>query len=571
MLTWEQFTVPVLKVLSDGQVHQRLPFYDEVAKIAGLSDDDKNQTLPSGNVTFQNRIGWSISYLSNALAIETIKPGYYQITETGRKLLADHPNGVTKKILESLPEYRKAHNYWLYTPGVNAEMWEEVQKDHVIAIGWDNLGDLNRFKSKQAIQTALQAIENDGHLKTNSALACWQFMNNMRPGDIIYVKRGTTSIIGYGVVTSAYRHEKTRQRYKNVRTADWFPLDEPLTIDLNHNQKTLTKLDHSSILRPRIERAFIEAGIDVEEDVTDYSRKQVPTSPTDPLTTATPPYSDDQFLDEVYVSTQDLVDMKALLEDKRNLILQGSPGTGKTYAARRLAYVMLGAEDDSRIEFVQFHQNTSYDDFVYGYRPTGDGSFSPEPGIFAAFCEKARNDPDNHYVFIIDEINRANISKVFGELLMCIEADHRQDEVTLTLTGTTFSVPDNLFIIGMMNTADRGLALIDYALRRRFAFFEMKPAFSNPRFLEYNNIAAQSPLARLIEQVQQINDRIVQDPALGAGFTIGHSYFCGLDGDDTETAKRTIKYELAPMLREYWFDQPDTAEGAVAELMQVIQ
>ena len=262
------------------------------------------------------------------------------------------------------------------------------------------------------------------------------------------------------------------------------------------------------------------------------------------------PYGREDLLAEVYINEGDLNDMLGLLDRKRNLILQGSPGTGKTFCAKRLAWAMMGEKDESRITFVQFHQSTTYDDLVCGYRPDGAGGFVVRNGPFVKACRAAERDAGRPHFFIIDEINRADVSKVLGELLMLIEADHRGvDSVLLTVSGEDLTVPRNLYIIGMMNTADRGLALIDYALRRRFAFFEMEPALKHPRFLTDVTRDGGEPMLRLVEAARRVNKDIASDPSLGEGFRIGHSYFCG--GGDPRLVYR---YELAPLVDEYWFD-----------------
>ncbi|WP_235858678.1 AAA family ATPase [Thermophilibacter provencensis] len=281
------------------------------------------------------------------------------------------------------------------------------------------------------------------------------------------------------------------------------------------------------------------------------------------------PYSDEQFLQDVFVSRQDLSTMKGLLERKKNLILQGAPGTGKTYAAKRLAYAMMGEEDDSRIGFVQFHQSYAYEDFVVGYRPNGEGGFDIQPGVFAEFCSRAARDIARKYFFIIDEINRANISKVFGELLLLIEADHRGDSVVLATDRSRLSVPENLYLIGMMNTADRGLALIDYALRRRFAFFDMAPALDSPGFAERLNQTGSKKLNALVDEVREVNQRIAEDPTLGKGFCIGHSYFCLGAGVSDDEVHSVARYEIEPLIAEYWFDDQDKVASITEKLESV--
>lgn len=245
--------------------------------------------------------------------------------------------------------------------------------------------------------------------------------------------------------------------------------------------------------------------------------------------------------------------LRALLSHKKNIILQGAPGVGKTYAAKRLAYVMMGVKDESRIEFVQFHQNYSYEDFIMGYKPTDKG-FELTDGIFYEFCSRASKDTGRDYFFIIDEINRGNMSKIFGELLMLIEKDYRNTPATLAYSNKEFSVPDNVYIIGMMNTADRSLAMIDYALRRRFSFFEMEPAFDTEGFAAYQSSFGNETFDSLIDCIKDLNRDIRKDASLGSGFCIGHSYFCNQKECTEEWMKAVVYYDILPMLREYWFD-----------------
>lgn len=267
-------------------------------------------------------------------------------------------------------------------------------------------------------------------------------------------------------------------------------------------------------------------------------------------------YTKDDFLNEVYMTEERYETLVNVLRNKKNIILQGAPGVGKTFAARRLAWSMMGEKDDSRIEFVQFHQNYSYEDFMMGYKPVEDG-FELKYGIFYRFCQKAANQPDKEFFFIIDEINRGNMSKIFGELLMLIEKDYRGTKMTLAYNGLPFSVPKNLYIIGMMNTADRSLAMIDYALRRRFSFFEIEPGFDSQGFISYQNGLNSETLDELISKVKELNRKIAADKSLGRGFCIGHSYFCGRDVCTDEWLHSVVDYDILPMLSEYWFDDED--------------
>lgn len=267
------------------------------------------------------------------------------------------------------------------------------------------------------------------------------------------------------------------------------------------------------------------------------------------------PYSKDDFLKEVYMTREQYDTLVSLLKNKKNIILQGAPGVGKTFVAKRLAYAIMGQKDDNRIEFIQFHQNYTYEDFIMGYKPTDEG-FELQYGIFYRFCKKAANEPNKPFFFIIDEINRGNLSKIFGELLMLIEKDYRGTKITLGYNGMPFTVPENLYIIGMMNTADRSLAMIDYALRRRFCFFEMNPGFNSDGFKAYQKKFDNDTFNVLIEKIKELNKEIITDNSLGKGFCIGHSYFCGQKECTEEWMKEVVEYDIIPMLSEYWFDEP---------------
>ena len=266
--------------------------------------------------------------------------------------------------------------------------------------------------------------------------------------------------------------------------------------------------------------------------------------------------------DKPFISEHDFLQTVTLLKRKKNIILQGPPGVGKTFIARKLAYEIMQEVKDANIEMVQFHQSYSYEDFIQGLRPTQKGGFDLRDGIFYSFCQRALAHPDRPFFFIIDEINRGNLSKIFGELMMLIEADKREEKFALKLTYAEdeedrFYVPENLFIIGTMNTADRSLAIVDYALRRRFAFVTLQPDYGDNfrSFLSAKGLSA--PLVEHIcSSVTKVNGKIKEDVNLGEGFQIGHSYFCTYPANEDENKwwSEILSFELKPLLEEIWFD-----------------
>lgn len=305
---------------------------------------------------------------------------------------------------------------------------------------------------------------------------------------------------------------------------------------------------------------------------------EIPQSPTTPNDGASieeveKKYTREDFLNDVFMSPEQYAELVQLLMYKKNLVLQGAPGVGKTFLAKRLAHSIIGHASSQQVEVIQFHQSYSYEDFIMGYKPTDDG-FELRPGVFYRFCKRAEEHKDRKYFFIIDEINRGNLSKIFGELMMLIESDKRNEKLKLAYKDEEFSVPDNLYIIGMMNTADRSLALIDYALRRRFCFYTVEPAFNNEKFIKYvNSYINNEAFVRAINQrMCDLNAKIAdeENSGLGKGFCIGHSYFCvkpSVGQSAQSWFESIVKYEIAPLLDEYWWDDKDKAESCRNDLL----
>lgn len=580
--------------------------------------------------------------------------------------------------------------YWIYSPGEQATFWDEYYQDGVMGLGWNKIGDLREYKKQQDLVAPLKQHYGDETSQKNSADMLYSFVNEMKPGDIVFAKRGRSLIVGRGVVTSDYYYDNSHELQPHLRKVKWTHKGEwksnsmlamktltnitrytddvkqlnkliegketPIPVESTDKQywwlvgnpkiwslsgmkvgeEQQYTLYNENGNKRKVFQNFIDAKagdivigyestptkqivnlltISKSSDGQTISFKNLETLPTpiDFSTLKTIPglenmeymknqqgsffkvtadeydiimelvrgdnplpkqekkeeYTKSNFLDEVYVSYHDYDRLESLLLRKKNLILQGAPGVGKTFAARRLAYAIMGEKDDSRVMQVQFHQNYSYEDFVMGYKPNEEGGFELKNGVFYRFCKRAAADSEHKYFFIIDEINRGNLSKIFGELLMLIENDYRDKPIQLAYKDEMFAVPSNLYIIGMMNTADRSLAMIDYALRRRFSFFEMKPGFNNATFEEDIKKLHDPQLNSLIKAIIELNTIIENDDSLGSGFCIGHSYLCNLGYD--YKLENIVEYDIIPMLREYWFDNDNLFNQEAKKLRAAIK
>lgn len=431
-------------------------------------------------------------------------------------------------------------HFWIYAPGDNARLWDEFYQNGIMGFGWDDVEDYSRFKTKDDLKNHMQNIYDTEVDQSQSASMIWNFYKNIQPGDVIYAKKGRYAIVGRGIVESDYFFDDSREEYTSCRKVNWTHKGQWNLTDMLP-MKTLTDITDDQNQRDQLESLF-----DNDLFVSDEFSENVL------------PYTNEDFLKDVFMTEDQLREMQHILKRKKNIILQGAPGVGKTFCAKRLAYTIIGERDDSHISLVQFHQNYSYEDFIMGYKPDGS-NFVLKEGVFYRFCKRAQANLDKPYFFIIDEINRGNLSKIFGELLMLIENDYRGTQVTLAYKDEMFAVPKNLYIIGMMNTADRSLAMIDYALRRRFSFIEMTPGFSTEGFGYYQLEVDNKNFDKLVEKIVELNKAIVQDDTLGSGFQIGHSYLCNIAPSECNDAllKEIVTYDILPTLEEYWFDDKD--------------
>ena len=402
----------------------------------------------------------------------------------------------------------------------------------------------------------------------NEAGSLSRFLFDIKIGDYALTSTADGRFY-YGVVTGAVTFgNDDGSHYATRRTVDWRIEDVRRKDELPANVwkplQTVTELKDGN------RDAFLS--------LIDEPSPEIPTR--DPYTIGT-------MLDEgVFLDEPELRRIVAQLERKQNLILQGPPGTGKTFLAKRLAYALMGERADERIASVQFHQSYSYEDFVGGYRPGVNDDqqlvFESRDGAFLRLCQRARAVPDDRFVMLIDEINRGNLSRVFGELLMLIEADKRSSAHAIELQHRIadqgdpdgkFFVPPNVYIIGTMNLADRSLTGMNVAMRRRFAFAELRPRFDNERFATEVRKAgmADEMLERIKGRMTALNEVIEGDASLGRQYEVGHSFFCpdsdGPPGGDWEAwYEAVVEFEIRPLLEEYWFDDARKAADEVAKL-----
>lgn len=509
---------------------------------------DINKGLPNGrNYLFM------CEQAKNALNQKEYE--YHSFPELSYYAWKSNQSGKTEETTTTTVDSNiKETNYWIYSPGDNASMWDEFYKFSIMGIGWDDVTDLKGFSSKEEIKEYMKKVYDPSYSYKNNAHCLWQFANEIKVGDVIFVKKGMHKIIGKGIVTSDYIYDTSRSTYKHIRKVDWQNKGE-----WEHpGQAVMKTLTNISAYPDYVQKLLALFAEDISEEVSEQKEIKYPL------------YSKDDFLNEVYMDEDTYNTLTELLEAKYNVILQGAPGVGKTFAAKRLAYSIMGQKDTSRVAMVQFHQSYSYEDFIQGYRPSKDG-FELENGTFYKFCKEAEEDNERPYFFIIDEINRGNLSKILGELMMLIEKDKRGEKIKLLYSNEWFTVPQNVRIIGMMNTADRSLALMDYALRRRFAFFDFAPAFPSEGFKNYLAEKNSPKLESLITAVESLNNTISADESLGDGFRIGHSYFC-TDGEITdERLKSVVEYEVIPLIKEYWFDEPTKVRDWSATLRSAIK
>lgn len=434
----------------------------------------------------------------------------------------------------------RSRRVWIIAPGTGAEHWVTSYENHEVSIGWNEIDDLSKYRDTNEI---VRLLQQEGQPKpTNDARSCHDFAHSMAPGDIVIAKRGRKNILGWGVITSDYFWDPTRVDHHHIRRVDWRANgDWPVPNDILLPMKTLTNLTANTELVDQLAEVM-----DVEPGEWWGSAESV--APEIAAPAVQPAYPLNQCAEETGLDLEELETWLRAIQRKQQAILYGPPGTGKTFVSKKIARHLV-SESDGFVDVVQFHPSYGYEEFIQGIRPVTDAgvvSYELTPGFFRRFVEKAKS-REGLCVLVIDEINRANLPRVFGELMYLLE--YRGESAKLP-GGGTLEIPDNVRLLGTMNTADRSIALVDHALRRRFAFIRLSPRSDILRTFHQQTGFAVDGLISVLDRLNQKIDN--QD------YSVGISFF--LRGDLETELEDIWRMEIVPYLEEYFFDQEDVVK-----------
>ena len=574
------------------------------------------QSLASGQTRWWNTLQfWFIGYKT----ADFLRRGHgiWSITDVGREFHASKtPLEILEEARRRYDEWSKSDDLtpdeettveevtevddanpagraWLIGTGPGGSQWEQFRRGNFVAIsfkaGDQHVGDVSQLRKEQ-IRAELRQLTGRPN-PFNDTLCLWQFGHEMQVGDCVIARSGKQRLLGIGRVRGPYQFRPGDGDYRHRRDVEWIEtFEREMPDNLTLPTKTLTEIGGYPYLLDLVigtrtsaaVTALSSRGHTTEQIEQHFSQRAypAPTPPTD-LPSSDQPPTLDSIDAESFLSRHELEGIVTALRSKRAIVLQGSPGTGKSYLAEKIAHYYAG--DRARVLRVQFHPSYAYEDFVRGIRPIETGGFRVENGPLVDIALQARRRPHELFVLLIDEINRANVAKVMGEALSLIEADKRDAKYAVHLglawqNGKEFWIPQNVAILATMNTADRSIAMVDYALRRRFAFFTLQPAFDRPDFRAWlmeqfggseDELGTEGLTAtkeanraadRVVKTMLQVNRAISEHRALGPHYVIGHSFFCNFEADCGETplpwVERVFATEIVPLISEYCVEHP---------------
>ena len=451
---------------------------------------------------------------------------------------------------------------WVIRGGRHGEHREReaFNFEHGLAVvGWRQLPDLRDVPSLRNMEDTIRR-ERPGHSDksvSNHARQLWKLRTDVSVGDLVVQPRRGAALIALGIVTReySYRDDPDRSR-RHAVSVDWKRTDVPKTAvseDLRPSlgaQQTIYSITANDGVW-RLHQLML-TGRDPGARPGHAQPEAASSESVEAVATSEPTPSLEELADELLWDVEHLRRIEWLLRDKKQVIFQGPPGTGKTHVTQALAECLAGSPE--RVRLVQFHPSYAYEDFVQGFRPTLEGGshgFTLRDGPLLEMARRAREADDAIHVLVIDEINRGNLSKVFGELYFLLE--YRDVEMRLQYSDEPFSLPKNLWIIGTMNTADRSIALVDLALRRRFYFVEFHPDKAPVQgllrsWLEVN--------ANGMEWVADIVDR-ANEKLSDRHAAIGPTYFMRKDGLDEEMVGLIWEHNVLPYIEEQLYGERD--------------
>ena len=586
-----------------GDVAEPGQVFQEIKKNPLVTEEDLKATIKNGRSKFKNQVAWARYYLAKDGLIDSRERGIWKLTPEGRETHLDPDAAISlyrrissKRRIQSVSE-DDSDEADAPTEVQSSELFDDLNRRFwFVGALWDGNDDQAERFYKEGIW------QNGHHDKFADQVA------RMQPGDRIALK--ASFVKKYGLPFENQDRPVSCMRIKAIGTitqstadgrtveVNWQRLDQPRDWYFYTYRVTVVEADASGKFARRLiqftfgdrnqdfdywlrqpywakkfsARTPTSKEIDVEEDDSEPDEAQIL------------PYGiDDILTDGCFLSWEDLDSALSHLKNKLNLILQGPPGTGKTWLAKRLGYALIGSKNSTmirkRMRSIQFHPSLSYEDFVRGWRPDDDGKLSLIDGLFLEAVEAARAESDRPFVVIIEEINRGNPAQIFGEMLTLLEKDKRNEEEAIELAyrrerGERVSIPRNLFVIGTMNIADRSLALVDLALRRRFAFVTLDTTLNENwrKWCMEKSGIEEAILSDIQTRMKELNEEISSDRSLGEQFKIGHSYVTPAPGEAISDARKwfrgIVKAEIEPLLEEYWFDNLDKAKSSTTRLLK---